>query len=327
MYKVQRFWSNISFETIIFKTKSCYNDGEVIIMKKMSSFKADMILLLVAILWGTTFVTSKFSLEELGPFTIISMRFILAVFFMCIIFRKHIKHINTNDILGGAIVGSVLFIAFSTQLIALKYTDPGKQAFLAGTYVIFVPFLVWGVTKKRPDTKSFIGAFACMIGIALLTLKSGLSISYGDSLTLFSSVFFALHILTTGHFVKKSTPVKITIVQFATVAVLSTVTALLFEGVPTQLSPGITIGILYLGILCTGLAYFLQTFGQNYTKSTHTAIILSLEAVFGSLLSIIFMKEVFTPIMILGCMIIFASVLIIELKGSQESEEVIEQAN
>ncbi|MCH4890063.1 DMT family transporter [Acidaminobacter sp. JC074] len=296
-------------------------------MKKISSFKADMILLLVAILWGTTFVTSKFSLNELGPLTIISMRFILAVSFMSIIFRSHIKDIQKSDIIGGMIVGSVLFIAFATQLIALNYTEPGKQAFLAGTYVIFVPFLVWGVTKKRPDTKSFVGAFACMIGIAMLTLKSGLSISFGDSLTLFSSVFFALHILTTGHFVKKSTPVKITIVQFATVAVLSTVSALAFEGVPSQMSPGIMIGILYLGIVCTGLAYFLQTFGQNYTKSTHTAIILSLEAVFGSLLSVIFMKEVFTPVMILGCVIIFASVLIIELKGSGETEEVLEQVN
>lgn len=283
-------------------------------MKKITHLKADLILLLVAILWGTTFVTSKFSLEQLSPLTLIAMRFILAFVFMMIFFRKQLKEMTFQDIKGGFIVGLVLFIAFATQLIALNYTEPGKQAFLAATYVIFVPFLVWIITKKRPDSRSFIGAFACLIGIAFLTIKKGFGISYGDSLTLFSSIFFGLHIITTERYVKQSTPVKITIVQFGTVAVLSSVSALAFEGMPAVMSTTTLIGVLYLGIVCTGIAYFLQTFGQNYTKSTHTAIILSLEAVFGSLLSIVFMKEVFTVPMIIGCVIIFGSVLLIELK-------------
>lgn len=293
--------------------------------KKITSLKADLILLFVALLWGTTFVTSKFSLEQLPPLTIIAFRFILAVGLMMLLFRKQAKDINLADIKGGAVVGTVLFFAFATQLIALKYTDPGKQAFLAATYVIFVPFLVWYLTRSRPDMKSFAGAFACFVGIALLTLKEGLAIGFGDSLTLFSSIFFAGHIIATGHFVKKSTPVKIAIVQFGTVAVLSTVSALVFEGVPTAVSTSTTLGILYLGVMCTGIAYFLQTFAQNYTKSTHTAIILSLEAVFGSLLSVVFMNEVFTPQMIVGCVIIFASILVIELKGSREDEAPVSQ--
>jgi drug/metabolite transporter (DMT)-like permease len=287
---------------------------------KISSRKADMILLLVAILWGTTFVTSKFSLEQLPPFTIISMRFILAVLLMTVIFFKHVKIIKKKDIFGGMVVGTVLFLAFALQLFALKHTEPGKQAFLAGTYVIFVPFIVWFISKKRPDNRSFIGAFACLIGISLLTLKDGFSMGYGDSLTLVSSIFFGLHIITTEYFVKKSTPIKITIIQFTTVAILSTASALMFESMPQNVSPSIIIGVVYLGIICTGVAYFLQTFAQNYTKSTHTAIILSLEAVFGSLLSVLFMSEVFTPKMIVGCIIIFASVLIIELKGSSDQK-------
>ena len=282
--------------------------------KNISSLQADLILFLVALLWGTTFVTSKFSLEQLQPLTIISIRFILAVIVMGVIFKKHLKDISKEDIIGGGIVGTVLFIAFSTQLIALKYTDPGKQAFLAATYVIFVPFLTWYISKERPDNRSFFGAFACFVGIALLTLKDGLSIGFGDSLTLFSSVFFAGHIITTDRYVKRSTPVKIAIVQFATVAILSTISALMFEGLPGKVTPSVAIVIVYLGIMCTGLAYFLQTLGQNYTKSTHTAIILSLEAVFGSILSVIFMNELFTFKMIIGCVIIFISILAIELK-------------
>jgi len=298
--------------------------------KKISSLQADLILLLVALLWGTTFVASKIALDYLSPLTIISIRFILAFALMMLLFRNQIKSIQKEDIKGGIVVGLMLFIAFATQLIALNYTDPGKQAFLAGTYVVFVPFIVWFIYKKKPDTKSFIGAFACFIGISLLTLNKGFSISFGDSLTLLSSVFFAGHIISTSHYVKKSTPVKITIVQFGTVAILSTLTALIFEGVPTGVSSVVIVSVIYLGIICTGVAYFLQTLAQNYTKSTHAAIILSLEAVFGSILSVIVMSELFTVKMIVGCIIIFLSILVIELKGTKKEsvereDEILEK--
>jgi len=298
--------------------------------KKISSLQADLILLLVALLWGTTFVASKIALDYLSPLTIISIRFILAFVLMMLLFRNQIKSIQKEDLKGGIVVGLMLFIAFATQLIALNYTDPGKQAFLAGTYVVFVPFIVWFIYKKKPDSKSFIGAFACFIGISLLTLNKGFSISFGDSLTLLSSMFFAGHIISTSHFVKKSTPVKITIVQFGTVAILSTLTALIFEGVTTGVSSVVVVSVIYLGIICTGVAYFLQTLAQNYTKSTHAAIILSLEAVFGSILSVIIMSELFTVKMIVGCIIIFLSILVIELKGAKKEsierkEELLEK--
>ncbi len=287
----------------------------------ISSLQADLILFVVALLWGTTFVTSKVSLESLPPFSIIAFRFILAFILMAILFSGEFKSISRKDIKGGFVIGTVLFIAFATQLIALKHTDPGKQAFLAATYVIFVPFCVWAMTRKKPDNRSFLGALACFIGIGFLTLKDGFSMGYGDGLTLISSVFFAGHILTTEHFVKNSTPIKISIIQFGTVAILASFSSLAFEKIEVIPSFGVVAMILYLGIFCSGIAYFLQTLAQKYTKSTHTAIILSLEAVFGSILSIIFLHEVFTTKMIIGCVIIFVSILAIELKGSGESKE------
>ncbi len=190
---------------------------------------ADGTLLLVAFLWGTTFVASKYTLQYLTPLFIISVRFIMAFIMMTFVFRKHLKQLTIKDLKGGIIVGSILYIAFATQLIALQYTAAGKQAFLAGTYVIMVPFIAWFLNKKRPDSRSFVGAFICLVGIGLLTLNESFSISFGDNLTLFSSLFFAGHIISTDYFVKKMDPVKLTIVQFGTVALLSTVTAFIFE--------------------------------------------------------------------------------------------------
>jgi len=287
---------------------------------------ADGILLLVAFLWGTTFVASKYTLQYLTPLFIISVRFIMAFIMMAFVFKKQLKQITKKDLKGGIIVGTILYIAFATQLIALQYTAAGKQAFLAGTYVIMVPFIAWFLNKKRPDSRSFVGAFICLIGIGLLTLNESFSISFGDNLTLFSSLFFAGHIISTDHYVKKMDPVKLTIVQFGTVAFLSTATAFMFEPIPTSIASSGLYAILYLGILCTGIAYFLQTYAQKDTLSTHTAIILSLEAVFGSVLSLIVLHEVFTYKMVIGCIAILSAILIIELKPSSESKETISES-
>ncbi len=295
-------------------------------MKKKAIY-ADLILLLVALLWGTTFVGGKYALNYFTPLYIIAIRFVLAFSMMAVGFRKEMKSITKKDIKGGAIVGTVLFVAFATQLVALQYTAAGKQAFLAGTYVVMVPFISWWLHKKRPDSSSFLGAFICFLGIGLLTLNESFSISFGDSLTLFSSLFFAGHIISNGYFVDEIGPVKLTIVQFGTVAVLSTVSALIFEPFPTEIAPNGIYAILYLGVLCTGVAYFLQAIGQKYAKSTHTAIILSLEAVFGSVLAMFVLGEVFTFKMLLGCVSILSAILIIELKGSSKEELEVQQVS
>jgi len=240
---------------------------------------------------------------------------------MGLIFRKDLKTLETHDLKGGFLVGLMLFIAFYTQLAALRFTDPGKQAFLAGTYVIFVPFMVWFIYKKKPDLKSFIATSMCFIGISLLTLGDQMAMNLGDSLTVLSSVFFAGHIIATKHFVKSSSPVKISLVQFATVAFLSTGAVIISGQIPGQIQMDVLLPILYLGLVCTGLAYYLQTLAQKYAKTTHTAIILSLEAVFGSLLSVVIVHEVFTPKMILGSVIILGSILVVELKVERQSIE------
>lgn len=284
--------------------------------KNISIIQADLLLLLVAILWGTTFITSKFSLEVLEPLTIIAIRFVLAFIMMLVFFYKQVKTMTFKEIKQGSVVGIILFLACTLQLIGLKTTAPGKQAFLAATYVIFVPFILWFIKRKQPDSKALISAFACFIGIGFLTLKDGFQINAGDTLTIISSVFYGLHIIATEHYVKIISPVKVAIIQFGVVAILASTSALIFEGLPSTLDLSSTIGLLYLGIICTGVTYYLQTFAQNYTKSTHTSIILSMEAVIGSILPIILIHEIFTPQMMIGCVIIFTSILVIELKDT-----------
>ena len=279
---------------------------------------SNLALFLVAFLWGTTFTVSKYAFAYFTPVYMIAFRFTIGVLAMCIFFWKKISKITLKDLKGGIIVGIIFFIAFVTQLIALQYTEAGKQAFLAATYVVMAPFLYWIIYHKKPDFRTLAGAFICFLGIGLLTLNASLSISFGDGLTLFSSLFFALHIMFNGYFVEKQDPVILSTVQFAVVAIISWIFAFFFEPFPTAIGFEGIASVLYLGIFCTGLAYFLQTAAQRYTLATHAAIILSLESVFGILLAVVMLGEVFTLRMLVGCITIFGAILITELRPSSE---------
>lgn len=283
-------------------------------MDKKKSLYADLSLLLVAIIWGSGFVVTKNALDHMGPYYLLALRFSLATILFSLVFFKRIKNANIKDIKSGIIVGIFLFGGFATQTVGLNYTTAGKQAFITATNVVMVPFIYWALSKKKPDNYDIFGAILCFVGIGVLSLDGGTTINYGDFLTLICAVFFALHISSVGYFAKDSDALVLTVVQFATAAVLSIISLLIFEPGPIKMHQETIFPILYLGIISTLIAFLIQNVAQKYTTSTHTAIILSLESVFGSLLSLIFLKEPFTFRFLIGCLAILISVIISETK-------------
>lgn len=281
---------------------------------KRKSILADMSLLLVAIVWGGGFVAVKDALNTIAPFYIVAMRFIIATLLLCIVFWKKIKIITKKDIKAGFIVGIFLFGGFATQTVGLQYTTPGKQAFLTATYVVIVPFLSWVINQKRPDGYSIIAAFITLIGIGMLSLENSLNIGLGDSLTLLCAVLFAAQIVAISFFTSDIDPVVLTIIQLAVCALFSTAVAVIFEPAPRGMGIQGIMSILYLGLFSTMLALIIQNVAQKYTTETHAAIILSLESLFGCLLSVILLGELFTSKMILGSIFIFIAVITSETK-------------
>ena len=281
---------------------------------KKKSLLADISLFLVAIFWGGGFIAVKDALSSLSPFYIMAMRFGISVIIMLLIFRKKIKLITKNVLKVGVLVGLLLFLGFAAQTVGMKYTTAGKNAFLTGTNVVIVPFLYWAITKRKPDAYSLISAAMCFIGIGMLTLDGGIYIGLGDSLTLLCSVFFAAHIVSVGYFIKKMDAILLIIIQLGTAAVFSTIAALIYEPIPQPLNSNTMFAIGYLAIFSTMIAFFIQNVAQKYTPPTHAAIILCLESVIGSILSVIMLNEIFTSKMILGCLTIFIAIITTETK-------------
>lgn len=284
----------------------------------MKKYIGEIGLFFTTIIWGSGFVGTKLSLDGgLTPLQLITIRFFIATILINTIFYKKIKsNINKDAIKCGAIMGLFLFIAFVVQTIGLLYTTPSKNAFLTAVNVVIVPFIGFFIYRQKLDKIGVISSLITLVGIGVLSLEDDLSINIGDFLTIICAFGYALHIFFTSEFTKKHNPIVLTSVQFSVTFVLSLIVQILLgEG---NLNANLTgyVGALYLGIFSTTIAFLLQTICQKRVNETKTAIILSTEAVFGALFSIILLHEVVTPRMIIGSIIIFISIIMAETKLS-----------
>ncbi|MEG0733380.1 MAG: DMT family transporter [Vagococcus sp.] len=271
-------------------------------------------LLTVAIIWGTGFVATAIGLDNYSPFQILAIRFSVAFIILLIMNIKRLKTISQKSFRRGTSLGVFLFLAFAFQTVGLQFTTPSKNAFLTAVNVIIVPFLGFLIFRKKVPVKGVVGSFVTLIGIAMLSLTSSLGgINVGDVLTLVCAVFFALQIFVTDFFVTEEETWVLMLLQMGCAAVLSWLAILVTgEGMPS-IKVETVMPVLYLGIASTLIAYFLQTVSQKYTTSSQAAVILSTEAFFGMLGSVLLLGEQVSVNMLIGSIFIFIGILIVEL--------------
>ena len=229
---------------------------------------------------------------------------------------KELRQLDRQYLKKGAVLGTALFAAYTLQTFGLEYTTPGKNAFLTATYCVLVPFMWWAFTKKRPDAYNLGAALVCIIGMAMVSLDGDLSLGLGDGLTICCGIFYALHIILTSRAVEGRSPVLLSMVQFAVAGLWCWVTAPMVSAFPTGVPASAWWSIAYLCFMCTGICFLLQTIGQKHTTPQTASIILTLESVFGTLLSVIFYHEQLSLKTLTGFVLIFIAVLISETKLS-----------
>lgn len=287
-------------------------------LSKRRSLVADIALFIVALVWGGGFVAVKDALDSITPFYIMALRLTGAAVLLALIFFKTMKKISKKDIIYGSIVGVVLFTAFTAQTIGLQYTTAGKQAFLTTVYVVIVPFLAWKAEKKRPDLYSLFSAVLALIGIGFLNIGDSFSLNMnlGDWLTLVCAFLYAAHIILVAHYAKKVNPIILSVIQMLFAGLVALVCALIFEPKFPGIDRSAFFSVFYLIAFATAFAFVIQNVAQKYTHPNHVGIILCLESVFGAILSVLILKEIFTINMIVGCVIIFIALIISETKLS-----------
>lgn len=282
-------------------------------MKDRKNFFGHLALWGTAFIWGTSFVILKEALDSIGTMWVLALRFIIAAALLLLAAGKRLKTLGRDGLRGGMLLGVCLAAAYIFQTYGLKYTTPGKNAFLTSTYCVLVPFMGWGFYKRRPNAANIIAAFMCVLGIGLVSLSGTSPFNIGDALTLVCGIFYALQIILTERFIGDCDALSLTGVEFGTAAVICLAGALIFESAPVGLSLEIWGSIAYMGVMCTALCFFLQTWGMRYTPSSTAAVIMTFESVFAIIISVIFYDEPVTVRLICGFTLIIASVIISEM--------------
>ena len=282
---------------------------------KTSTLRGRLVLWLTALLWGTSFVILKTTLESIGVLWLLAIRFLGAALLLSLIAGKRLLHLERRALIGSVLMGLSLAAAYILQTYGLQFTTPGKNSFLTAIYCVLVPFLAWLFYRRRPTALQLLSALLCFGGVGLVsldTMDGGLNL--GDMLTLLCGVFYAMQIIIMERYIRdgEADPLSVSAVQFCATAAVCLGAALLFEPFPGSLTLPVWLTLGYLSFVVTALCFFLQAVGLRQTPASTASIILSFEAVFGVLCSVLFFHERLNVKLICGFALIFCAVLLAE---------------
>ena len=286
--------------------------------EKMMKKLAKPMLFAAAFIWGSSFFIMEDALDALPVQYLLAIRFTAGAVLLGIFCGKRWRTFTPDYFWRGAVIGGMLYTAYSIQTYGLALTTPSKNAFLTAVYCVLVPFLYWAAARIRPDRYNVLAAVLCVTGVGLVSLTGDLTVNPGDGLTLVCALFYAMHIVS----VAKVSPGKdiylLTVFQFAFAALFAWIGGALTETFPAQAlaKPEVLLPLAYLAVMATTVALLFQNVGQVWSDPASASVILSLESVFGVLCSVLFAGDQVSGRMLAGFALIFVAVVCSETKFS-----------
>ncbi len=296
----------------------------------ISKLKGNLLLLLTAFIWGTSFIAQSVGMETISPSSFVGVRCLLgsAVLLPVILLldwgRKRkgekVQKVDKNLLLGGIFCGVILYCATMLQTAGMIYTSPGKSGFITALYMVFVP-IVKLFSGKRPSLTVLGAVVIAVVGMYFLCIEENVSVNYGDILTLICAMFFTGHILVIDRYSPLVDGVKLSCLQFFVCGVLG-VLSMPFDTPVFDISAVLACWkpICYSGILSCGVAYTLQVVAQKHTDPTSASILMSLESVFSTLSTVVLVAlgweltgGALSGREIAGCVLMFVAILLVQV--------------
>lgn len=289
------------------------------------SHRGITLLVVVTLIWGTTFTVTKSSLNHVPPLYFLAWRFSIATLGLLILNFRQLLTITRDELVGGLVVGASLALGYITQTVGMVYSTASKAGFITGLAVVLVPILGAVFYRRRPHFGVYIFAGVAAIGLALLSLdfSGGVSLNLGDLLLLTCAVAGAINILNLGRFARRCRALMLTLVQVALTAVCCWIATLLFEE-PVPFTGPVWGGLFYLAIVATIFTISGQAWGQRLVSPERVALIYTLEPVFAAVFATLLLGESLPPAGILGSILIMTGIIGAELaprKGKQRAME------
>jgi len=292
--------------------------------------KSSVIILIATIIWGSAFVAQSIGMDHIGPFTFQTARCLLGAFALLPIIAVTDRFTDQGDgknffsrwcdkqlWKAGLLAGIPLCIATNLQQVALVDTDAGKSAFLTAMYIVFVPVI--GIFLGQKPTKWIpISVLLGVAGLYCLSCVGVTSIAVGDLLLLGCAVAFAVEILAVGKFANQVDCLRLNCINALICGALSGI-LMLFTETPNWGALQDCFGsVAYAGVLSMGIAYSLQNIGQKNLETTAASLLMSTESVFAVLCGWIILNERLTIWEGLGCVLVFAAVILSQLPDKKK---------
>jgi len=305
------------------KLKVSYQDpGPGLFPAPRERLKADIILLTVAVVWGSAFVAQRVAALHLNPFFFNGLRFITGA----LVLLPFLKFTGTSKTQIGRnstasrkdaafilMLGLLLFSAAALQQVGIRYTTAANAGFITGLYVVLVPLILALVFRQPQAWTTWVASLLAALGLYLLSVQGGFRLALGDTLELLGALLWACHVIWLGRLVQRVEVLPLAIVQYLVCGVLSLLTAWATGGLDWTALPGVWWTVFYTGILSIGLGYTLQAVGQKTAPAADAAILLSGEAVFAAFFGWMLLGETLTARQLLGCGLMFLGMLLAQV--------------
>jgi drug/metabolite transporter (DMT)-like permease len=290
--------------------------------------RAELALASCTLLWGSTFVVVKNSLDDSSVFVFLALRFTLAGLCMAVFRPQVFRVLQREEIFAGVRLGFFMFCGYAFQTAGLRYTTASNSGFITGSSVVLVPLILalfWG---KRVTLWVYFGTLAAAAGLYFLTVPiTGIAhLNRGDVLTFFAAMSYAVHIILVGDYAREHSAAALSVLQVLACAVMAWLTAIGANAIRWQpmrfhSTPQLWIGIAVCAVFATAVAFSLQLWAQQFTTPSHAAIIFTLEPVFAVISSYWALRERLGMRSIAGAALVLVGILAAELLGPPAAPE------
>nr|HET6902849.1 DMT family transporter [Ktedonobacteraceae bacterium] len=277
-----------------------------------SALRNTLLLVLVTMIWGSTFLVVKDTVKISGPFTFLAFSCSVGTLVLAIIFRKRLLHITRAEVFAGLLIGIFLFAGYALQTTGLQYTTVSKAGFLTGLYVPQVPLLSFLLLRQRPTFGAIIGVVCSLIGLILLSVNSTFNLVFGlgEVLLLGCSVAFALQIICISRFAPRVDAINLAIIQLALTAVLSFL-AMPIMGETYRIPPLVVWGaVLFMGVADIAFCLLIMNWVQQYVSSNRATLIYALEPMWAALFGYVLAGETLSLFAWIGCIFILLGMIV-----------------
>ena len=282
------------------------------------SILATLAILAMTATWGSTFYLIKDLLDRVPVLDFLAVRFAIASVALMLLAPRALGRLSATARKNAVVLGLLYGVAQILQTAGLAHTPATVSGFITGMYVVCTPLLAALILRTRITAMTWGAVALATAGLAVLTLN-GLSVGYGEALTLVAAVLYALHIVGLGAWAGARDAMGMTIVQLITITIVCFV-ATVPDGIVLPSNTADWLSVVYMAVVAGALALAGQTWAQAHLPPTRAAIIMSMEPVFAAFFAVLLGGESVTLRMAVGGSMVLAAMLLVELVPRRKIE-------